>query len=102
MANKPFKKGDRVLCINDDFSNVSPREYKQCKFPVQGEEYTVREAFSGSIFLVEIVNPPLEGRGKEPTFYNFRFIKAPLIKVNTEEEDQKHKKDKEAQPVVES
>lgn len=99
MANKPFKKGDRVLCINDDFSNVSPREYKQCKFPVQGEEYTVREVFPGSIFLVEIVNPPLEGRGHEPSFYNFRFIKVPLMKINTGEEEQKLKKEKKSSTV---
>lgn len=96
MENKKFKIGDRVLCINDDFRNVCPRDYKRCKFPVQGNEYTVRFALPDSIFLNEIINPILKWYVMEPSFYNHRFIK---IRSNEKIETEKTEK-KESQPMI--
>jgi hypothetical protein len=72
---KSFKKGDKVLCINDDFSNVPVAYRKIQRFPIQGQIYTIRKVFSETVWLEEIVNDILylDGITEEATFYKFRF-----------------------------
>ena len=62
-------KGQKVVCINDQFSAIVRAIYKQ--LPVKGVTYTIREVFLGrekvvkagdsatvGLLLVELVNPP--------------------------------------------
>jgi hypothetical protein len=72
---KSFKKGDKVLCVNDDFSNVPVAYRKIQRFPIQGQIYTIRKVFSETVWLEEIVNDILylDGITEEATFYKFRF-----------------------------
>jgi len=85
----PYKTGDRVLCINDDFRF---RKHKCVdivahsmirRFPKRLEVYTVRYSHKcgDSIFLAEITNPILinaQGESmEEPSWVVERFIKLP-------------------------
>ena len=85
----PFKNGDRVLCINDDFRF---RKHKCVdivahsmirRFPERLEVYTVRYTHKSchSIFLAEFTNPILinaqGARMEEPSWAVERFIKLP-------------------------
>eukprot|EP01034_Spumella_vulgaris_P002340 gene2340-3042_t len=65
----PMVKGQKVVCINDTFSNFIRALYKQ--LPVKGNTYTIREVFLGrekivkggetatvGLLLAELTNPP--------------------------------------------
>ena len=98
-----FNVGDKVLCINDDFSNILEellRESKGLKlnFPVKDKEYTVREIFDNdglvySILLEEIYNPsfqiPVLNIRRELSFVSWRFVKqAEIQQLEEENEDE--------------
>jgi hypothetical protein len=86
---KNMEIGDKVTCINDDFSNVidSLKQTEGCKFlnfPKKDHEYTVREIFDNngivtSILLEEIVNQsfkiPILNTQRELSFADWRFTK---------------------------
>ncbi len=73
-----FKIGDKVVCINDDFSFVH-KEYAYTefmKFPEMMKIYTIRSLPQESCHLEEIVNPRLSYyKHEEPEFYRWRFVK---------------------------
>lgn len=89
-------KGQRVVCINDTFTDLVKAIYRQ--LPVKGRTYTIREVYLGrekivkggdsatvGLLLVELVNPPdpfHTGR-EELGFSSERF--APLEEVPAEE-----------------
>lgn len=80
--------GDKVLCIDDDFSRVISELLEQSNgiklnFPKKDEEYTVREIFDNegivtSILLEEISNPyfyiPVIKGSRELSFASWRFV----------------------------
>jgi hypothetical protein len=73
-----FKIGDKVVCINDDFS-LALKEYAYTefmKFPEMMKIYTIRDLPLESCYLEEIVNPKLSYYNlQEPGFYRWRFVK---------------------------
>jgi len=83
-----FKIGDRVVCINDDFTDmvdVMIRFFDE--LPRKGKEYTIRriERFDNRtrVILEEIKNPPMKDgvwKGAEPSFCGSRFRKPDVIK----------------------
>jgi hypothetical protein len=92
-------KGQKVVCINDEFSEFIRALYAQ--LPVRGKTYTIREVFLGrekiikggdsatvGLLLEELANPPdrfHEGR-QELGFSSERF--APLEEIPAEEEEE--------------
>ncbi len=91
-------KGQRVVCINDTFTDFVKSVYKE--LPVKGVTYTVREVFLGrekvvkggdtatvGLLLVELINPPDPYHvGKEELgFSSERF--APLEELPPEESE---------------
>lgn len=89
-------KGQKVVCINDEFSPLIRQLYKQ--LPVRDRTYTVREVFLGrekvvragdsatvGLLLEELVNPRdfIHRGGQEFGFSAERF--APLQEVPPEE-----------------
>lgn len=89
-------KGQRVVCINDTFSDFVRAIYAQ--LPVKGATYTVREVFLGrerivkggesatvGLLLHELVNPPdpFHAGKEELGFSSERF--APLEELPPEE-----------------
>lgn len=90
-----FTKGQRVVCINDDFPPQIAKMYAQ--LPVKGKTYRVRDVYLGQekpgakdatcgITLFELRNPP-DARLREIGFNSERF--APLDElpeVEVEEE----------------
>ncbi|WP_324725997.1 hypothetical protein [Actomonas aquatica] len=89
-------KGQRVVCINDTFSDMIRALYKQ--LPTKGETYTIREVFLGrekvvkggdsatvGLLLEEIHNPPdpFHAEQQELGFTSERF--APLEELPPEE-----------------
>lgn len=89
-------KGQRVVCTNDEFSDVVKALYKQ--LPVKGKVYTIREVFLGrdkvvkagdsatvGLLLEELTNPQdfIHKGGQELGFSSERF--APLEEVPPEE-----------------
>jgi hypothetical protein len=89
-------KGQKVVCINDTFTNLVRAIYKQ--LPKKGETYTVREVFLGrekvvkggdsatvGLLLHELVNPPdpFHKGNEELGFSSERF--APLEEAPSEE-----------------
>jgi len=97
-----FDKGQKVVCINDDFSATVRHLYRQ--LPVKDEVYTVREVTIGRakvtssagggndisylVLLEELHNPDdpymHENAGQEMGFRSDRF--APLEEVSEEAE----------------
>lgn len=92
-------KGQRVVCINDDFSDFVSAIYAQ--LPVKGKTYTVREVFLGrerivkggdsatvGLLLHELVNPPdpFHAGKEELGFSSERF--APLEELPPEEAEE--------------
>ena len=88
-------KGQKVVCINDQFSAIVRAIYKQ--LPVKGVTYTIREVFLGrekvvkagdsatvGLLLGELVNPPdpLHKGQQELGFNSERF--APLEELPAE------------------
>lgn len=88
-------KGQKVVCINDQFPAIVRAIYKQ--LPVKGDTYTIREVFLGrekvvkagdsatvGLLLVELVNPPdpLHRGQQELGFNSERF--APLEELPDE------------------
>jgi hypothetical protein len=77
----PWNVGQKVICINDAFSrNI----VEWCdSVPVAGEVYTIRAIQFGidpatrvgdtGFLLVEIANP-LDSKGREPGFFQDRFV----------------------------
>lgn len=72
-----FKKGDRVLCVNDVFKGTWPIIY-----PKLMEVYTIeRVLYDGAVTLCEIDFSPVEkvlveqGTFPEPGFWPWHFIK---------------------------
>ncbi len=89
-------KGQRVVCINDKFSEMIRAMYTA--LPVKGKTYTIREVFLGrekivkggdsatvGLLLEELVNPPdpFFGGLRELGFTSERF--APLEELPDEE-----------------
>lgn len=89
-------KGQKVVCINDDFPAIVKAIYKA--LPVKGRTYTIREVFLGrekvlksgdsatvGLLLAELVNPPdpLHKGQQELGFNSERF--APLEELPPEE-----------------
>jgi hypothetical protein len=89
-------KGQKVVCINDTFSEFVKAVYKQ--LPVKGRAYTIREVFLGrekivkggdsatvGILLEELLNPPdpFHVGKQELGFSSERF--APLEELPPEE-----------------
>lgn len=89
-------KGQRVVCINDEFSSLVKALYKE--LPVKDKTYTVREVFLGrekvvkagdsatvGLLLVELTNPPdpMHKGNRELGFSSERF--APLEELPDEE-----------------
>jgi hypothetical protein len=80
MAHK-FRKGQKVVCVNDRYSNMSTMK-KFNQWIVRDEIYTVRqhrpEGAEGGVLLEEIVNPPMYvkvfGGSLEPAFHPSRFV----------------------------
>jgi hypothetical protein len=90
------RKGQRVVCIDDAFSDFVRAIYAQ--LPVKGKTYTVREVFLGrerivkggesatvGLLLHELVNPPdpFHAGKEELGFSSERF--APLEELPPEE-----------------
>ncbi len=91
-------KGQRIVCINDDFNEFVRAVYAQ--LPVKGRTYTVREVFLGrerivkggdsatvGLLLHELVNPPdpFHAGKEELGFSSERF--APLEELPPEKEE---------------
>lgn len=89
-------KGQKVVCINDSFTQFVRAMYKQ--LPVKGKTYTVREVFLGrekvvkggesatvGLLLEELHNPPdpFHAGQQELGFSSERF--APLEEIPDEE-----------------
>lgn len=89
-------KGQRVICINDSFTQFVRAMYKQ--LPVKGKTYTIREVFLGrekivkggesatvGLLLEELQNPPdpFHAGQQELGFSSERF--APLEELPAEE-----------------
>jgi hypothetical protein len=89
-------KGQRVVCINDTFTELVRAIYRQ--LPVKGQTYTIREVYLGrekvvkggdsatvGLLLVELLNPPdpFHAGREELGFSSERF--APLEEVPAEE-----------------
>jgi hypothetical protein len=99
-SNMPFKKGDRVLCINADFRFrkhpcIDLVAFSMIKrFPIHMEVYTVRRPHirGGAIFLAEISNPILVNANgesmEEPSWKAERFIKLPKQKKERVEKEE--------------
>jgi hypothetical protein len=92
-------KGQKVVCINDSFSEFVRALYTQ--LPVKGDTYTIREMFLGrekivkggdsatvGLLLEELVNPPdpFHAGQQELGFSSERF--APVEELPAEEEEQ--------------
>ena len=95
-------KGQRVVCINDEFSALVKAIYKQ--LPVKGKTYTIREVFLGrekvvkggdsatvGLLLVELVNPPdpLHKGQEELGFNSERFAPLEELPPETAEEEER-------------
>lgn len=80
-----MQKGDKVICVNDQFNYNDPqipKEYLTISVPVKGEEYTIREVvrtnYGIGIRLEEIKNKQIYhtvGGWQEPIFSVVKFIK---------------------------
>tara|TARA_B100000767_G_C19318578_1_gene350614 strand:- start:116 stop:400 length:285 start_codon:yes stop_codon:yes gene_type:complete len=91
-----MKVGDKVRCVNDDFSqhiDVFIKAFDQ--LPQRGVEYTIRriERWDGKvrILLEEIKNQPFKDgplKGAEPGFDSKRFDKPIKEKVSLEVEEE--------------
>ena len=92
-------KGQKVVCINDAFSQFVRAIYTQ--LPVKGKTYTVREVFLGrekvvkggetatvGLLLEELQNPPdpFHAGSEELGFASERF--APIEELPAEEEEE--------------
>lgn len=92
-------KGQKVVCINDSFSEFVRALYTQ--LPVKGESYTIREMFLGrekvvkggdsatvGLLLEELKNPPdpFHAGQQELGFSSERF--APVEELPAEEEEE--------------
>lgn len=90
-------KGQKVVCINDTFTDAVKAIYQQ--LPVKGDTYTIREVFLGrekvvkggdsatvGLLLEELKNPPdpFHRGSEELGFSSERF--APLEELPPEEE----------------
>lgn len=82
MKNRKELLGKKVVCINDNFSNLNSDQLNTIpNRPVKDSIYTIRDAFKThngyAYHLVEITNPKLEhpsGLGTfEPSFNQIRF-----------------------------
>jgi hypothetical protein len=79
---KRFKPSDKVVCINDDFSNIGSAIKDFQNLPIKGMIYTIREirpaAMDSGIMLNEITNKPvyykLYAGYLEPGFSPKRFV----------------------------
>ncbi len=95
-----FERGEKVVCVNGDFSPSVRRLYRQ--LPVKDHIYTIRDVGIGRVrvtseagandvsylvLLEELHNPDdpymPEGRGEEMGFRSDRF--APLVETSLEE-----------------
>lgn len=87
-----FKVGDKVICIDDDFTDIVDIMIKNFdQLPRKGQEYTIRniERWDGRlrVLLVEITNPPFQDgvlKGVEPGFCASRFRKPETMEAIAE------------------
>jgi hypothetical protein len=96
IGKNRFVSSGKVICINDDFSNI-PALFKVIfSLPVAGRIYTVRRRKnSDSILLKEITNEVMKfrcGTVTEPGFFIWRF--QPLTNIDEEV----HEKQRNAKP----
>lgn len=99
-----FDVGQKVVCINDDFTPVIKHLYRA--LPVKGKTYTVRECELGRgrvtsgqgganethyrVLLVELVNPPdpyVTGETIEMGFRSDRFAEPEQLENSEELEE---------------
>lgn len=92
MENSNFKKGDKVVCINATFNQLSVKlalNKHLITFPKFMEIYTIRGFYDQSIYLMEIVNQTIKFEPDqqliEPSFYKWRFVK--LLSAKAEEKE---------------
>jgi hypothetical protein len=75
-----FSVGQKIVCINDDFSNLKDEvSLKYVILPKKGETYTIREITSLGLTLEEIVNKKFNFLAHnnlvtEPKFSSRRFV----------------------------
>lgn len=81
-----FKVGDRVICIDDDFTKVKLSPF-QINFPKKNKKYTIREIYKSAsqpgvvgLLLEEIKNPINNSCKQEYGFNIDRFRKLDTIK----------------------
>ena len=78
-----FTVGQKIVCVNDDFSNLKDSVSKKyVKLPRKGEQYTIREITAWGILLEEIKNEEFmflkhNNMITEPSFSPSRFV--PLL-----------------------
>jgi uncharacterized protein YxjI len=91
MITPSFYVGQRVVCINDDFTILLAQD-PRITVPVKGQEYTIRKNFqllnAVGVTLEEIDNTHAipKGRKLEPNFNQNRFALVQPVKVTEEEE----------------
>lgn len=72
-----FSIGSKIICINDDFSNLPPLYKLIFKFPAAHGVYSIRaKDYDGNLFLNEIINEVYtfpHGAVAEPSFLKWRF-----------------------------
>jgi hypothetical protein len=78
-SKESFQVGDKIICVNTDFTNLPPLYLIIFKVPQANEVYTVRGRNSkGAIWLKEIINEVFwfsEFVKDEPGFLEWRFRK---------------------------
>jgi len=89
ISGVEFKTGTKVICINDDFSNVRPLYKIIFRFPVAGEIYVIRGKYDAeSIWLKEVINEVMRfpfGKITEPSFFNWRFRLVEEVDIKADE-----------------
>jgi len=95
--NNRFDTNSKVVCINDNFSNLPPLYKLIFKFPRAEAVYSIRAIDrDGNIFLNEVINEIYkfpDGAVAEPSFLKWRFKPLDLIEIEDVVENQ------ELQPV---
>lgn len=84
-----MREGQRVICINDDFSNTDQRLAGKVRLPKFGVTYTIRHSCGCGLLLEEIVNESLPTFLpwilQEPHFDHNRFV--PIVDDEVEIEE---------------
>jgi len=83
MITPLFYPGQKVVCINDDFSTLHANN-PNINTPIKDEEYTIRKNLQFThdvgVLLEEIYNNCIQGSKIEPNFSQSRFVLASKVK----------------------